>query len=83
MFKILFNIMINMLATIIQIVVWPVNTLISATLPDVSSKLLSVTNTINGLFDSMTWAIGLIPTQVVDTLLFIAGVEIAKHTIFI
>lgn len=82
MFKALFNIIINLLATVIQIVVWPINAVINATLPDLSSRILEVSNTLNTVFDSMTWALGLIPPAVISAVLFIITVEIAKHTIF-
>ena len=83
MFKILFNIIINMLATVIQIIVWPVNQLITSTMPDLSSKITIVTSTLGSVFNSINWAVGLLPSVVVETLLFILTVEIAKHTIFI
>lgn len=83
MFRALFNIIINLLATIIQIIVWPVNTLITSTLPDISGKITSVTSTLNSVFNSITWAVGLLPSIVVETLLFILTIEIAKHTIYI
>lgn len=83
MFKALFNIIINMLASIIQIVVWPINAIITSTLPDISTKILQVTNTLNTVFDAMTWALGLVPSILIETLLFIVAIEIAKHTIFL
>lgn len=83
MFKALFNIILDMLASVIQIICWPINSVITSTLPDISSKILSVTNTLNTIFDSMTWALGLLPPIVIETLLFILAVEIAKHTIFV
>lgn len=83
MFKALFTIILNMIATVIQIVVWPVNAVITNALPDLSNKILQVTNVLNTAFDSMTWALGIIPSSVVETLLFIIVVEIAKHTIYI
>ena len=83
MFKALFNIIIDLLATVIQIVVWPINTVISNTLPDLSDKILSVTNTLNSVFDSITWGLGILPNILVETLLFILLIEIAKHTIFV
>lgn len=83
MFKALFNIILNMVASIIQIIVWPINAVISSALPDLSNKILYVTNQLNSVFDSMTWALGLVPSIVVETLLFIVAVEIAKHTIYI
>lgn len=83
MFKALFNIILNMLATIIQIICWPLNAIIESTMPDLGSQILGVTNTLNTVFDSITWALGLIPAPVIVVLLFILGIEIAKHTIFV
>lgn len=82
MFKALFTIIINMLATVLQLICWPINQVISATMPNLSDKILSVTNTLNSVFDTITWAIGLIPNIIIETLLFILTIEIAKHTIF-
>ena len=83
MFKALFNIILNMIASVIQIIVWPINQIIVNTMPDVSDKILVVTNTFNSVFDAITWGLGLLPPFVVETLLFIVTIEIAKHTIFL
>lgn len=83
MFKALFNIIINLLATVIQLICWPVNQLITATLPNFSDKITQVTTTLNTIFNSITWGLGLLPPIVVETLLFIVTIEIAKHTIYI
>lgn len=83
MFKILFKIIINLLATVIQLIVWPINQLISATLPDLTNKIADVNSTITNVFNSMTWALGLLPPIIIETLLFIITIEIAKHTIYI
>lgn len=83
MVKALLNVLINLIATIIQIVCWPINSLISAALPDMSNKILSITSTFNSVFDSITWAIGLIPAPIIEVLLFVLLCEVAKHTIFV
>ena len=83
MFKALFNIIINLLATVIQLICWPVNQLITATLPNISDKISQVTTILNNIFGSITWGLGLLPPIVVETLLFIVTIEIAKHTIYI
>mgnify|MGYP007002427395 CR=1 FL=1 len=82
MFKALFNIILNMIASVIQIIVWPINQVIVNTMPDLSDKILLVTNTFNSVFDAITWGLGLLPSILVETLLFIITIEIAKHTIF-
>lgn len=83
MFKILFKIIINLMATIVQLVALPINLVITNAMPDISNKIVSVSTTINGLFSTMSWAFGLIPDVLVETLLFIITIEIAKHTIYI
>lgn len=83
MFKALFNIIINLLATVIQIAVLPINAIISSALPDLSDKITEVTNTLNSAFTSISWALSLVPPQIISTLLFILTIEIAKHTIYV
>ncbi len=83
MIQLLFNIIINLIATIIQIIVWPINTIISNLLPDFTSQVGSITNVFNSVFDNITWALGFLPGSVITTLLFIVSVEIVKHTIYI
>lgn len=83
MFKLFFNGIINLLATVIQIIVWPINTIIVNTLPDLTSKITLVTNGINQLFNGIGWALGLLPPTILATLVFIISVEIAKHTIYL
>lgn len=82
MFKALFNIIINLLATIIQLICWPINQIIITALPDLSTKITEVTNVFGTAFDGLSWAISAVPEQIVSTLLFIISIEIAKHTIF-
>lgn len=82
MFKALFNIIINLLATVIQLICWPINTAITAALPDIAGKINEVTTSIASIFNTITWALGLLPAILIEILLFIVTVEIAKHTIF-
>lgn len=71
------------MATIIQIICLPINAVITSALPDLSSKITQITSTITGVFDNISWALGLIPGVLSETLLFIILIEIAKHTIFV
>lgn len=82
MIQAIFKFLMNLLATVIQIIVWPINAVIEATLPDLSDKIQSVANVFATVFNTITWATGLIPDSIVATVIFILTVEIAKHTIF-
>ena len=83
MIQAIFRFLLNLLATVIQIVVWPINAIIEATMPDLSNQIAQVTNGISSLFEGIGWALGFLPPGVLAVLLFMITVEIAKHTIFI
>lgn len=83
MAKAILNVLINCLATLIQIPLIPINLAISSALPDLSDKILEVTSLLSDIFDSMAWALGILPPTIVTVLLFVVTCEIAKHTIFI
>ena len=83
MFKVLFNIIFNLLATLIQIVCLPLNAIITNSLPDLAPKIANITSTLGQVFQNIQWGLGLIPNVVIETLLFIVSVEIAKHTIYV
>lgn len=82
MIQAIFQFLMNLLATVIQIIVWPINAIITATLPDLSGKIQSVAEVFATVFNTITWATGLIPDSIIGTIIFILTVEIAKHTIF-
>ena len=82
MFRALFNIIINLCATIIQIIVWPINAVIGATLPDFSTQVQQVSSVFSTVFSYISWALSIVPTPVIVALSFILVCEIAKHTIF-
>lgn len=83
MVKIFFDVVLSTIASIIQIVILPLNMIISSALPDISEKIIEVSNNIEILFTSLTWSLGVVPSSVIVTLLFILSVEIARHTIFV
>lgn len=82
MIQAIFQFLMNLLATVIQIIVWPINAIIIATLPDLSGKIQNVAEVFATVFNTITWATGLIPDSIIGTIIFILTVEIAKHTIF-
>lgn len=82
MFATIFNLLINLLATIVQIICTPINTIITNTLPSVSSWITNASNGLNTIVGYMRWAIGILPPIVIEMISFILLVEVAKHTIF-
>lgn len=82
MFKLFITLLINLLASIVQLVMTPFNAIIRATLPSISTQILQVTNGIPGIINYLNYGLGLIPPGIIGVLTFILTCEIAKHTIF-
>lgn len=83
MIQSIFNGLLLILTTIVRIVVYPLNLLISSTLPDISTKIVDTTNSIVQFFNTLAWPLSIVPTGILNTLAFILLIEIAKHTIYI
>ena len=82
-FKALFNIILDLLATIVQLVCFPINAAITAAFPDISSMLLQVTDNIGNIFGNFSWIVNILPSIFFEFLLFIITVEIAKYTAYV
>ena len=83
MFQLLFKIILNLVATLLQIILAPLNLLIVGALPDISAKITEVTSAITSMVGNITWALSIIPAPVVSALAFILTLEIAKHSIYV
>ena len=82
MFSAIVNFFLNLVATIIQVILIPVNLIITNVLPDLTSQINQVVNGISQLFSGIGWALGLLPPGVLAVLVFIITIEICKHTIW-
>lgn len=83
MFQTLFKIIINLVATMLQLVLVLPNAALAQFLPDVSDKILQVTNSIAEFTGYISWGLGLIPKPVLLALIFIVTCEIAKHSVYV
>lgn len=81
MLKLILDFLLNLVATLVQIITLPINLIISNALPDISNTLLDITNGLSTLFDSMTWAVGILPPMFVEFLLILLTIEIAYQLI--
>ena len=83
MFKALFNIILNLLASLVQLVCYPFNLLIENALPDLSTKITLFTSNVQNIFGNFAWIIDILPDTFLDILLFIVTLEIAKYTCYV
>ena len=83
MFKALFNIIMDLTATVIQLVCWPLNQAIEVALPNLSEGISWATTGFSVMFNNITWAVNILPSPVVSVLSIILACEIAKHTIYV
>ena len=79
----LFNFLLGLVATVIQIVVAPLNALIVAGLPDLAQALVAVGQGIGTLFTIFNWALDLIPPVLLWTFAFCYGIRLAVTTLSI
>ena len=83
MVQLFLNIFLTLISTVVQVVTYPINILLNELFPSFTNTIASVTSTLNTVFNAITWALGLVPSAIIDVLLFIIVVEIAKHTVFL
>lgn len=81
MFGKLFEIMIDLVASVIQLILMIPNSLITQYFPDIADTLTNLTNTLSTIFNGVAWAIGILPQSFITILLLIIGIEIAKFPI--
>lgn len=79
----LFDFILGLVATAIQIVVWPLNTFISSAVPDLAQGLLVVSNGFNTIFSIFDWVMALVPAPLLWTFAFCYGLRLAVTTISI
>ena len=82
MLSTIINFLLNIVGTLVQIILLPINAIVINALPDLTSKINEVNSSISTLFSGFSWAIGLIPPTLIATLSFIITLEICKHTIW-
>ena len=75
MIQAIFTFLLNLIATLVQLVVFPINLVITNTLPDLSLKIIEVSDVLSTIFDTISWALGLLPSSVIITLVFIPAID--------
>lgn len=79
----LFNFILGLVATIIQLLVSPINALIVSALPDLAQGLTAVSQGIATLFSLFNWVLDLVPPVLLWTFAFCYGIRLAVTTISI
>lgn len=77
----LFNFVLGLIATVIQIVVSPLNALITSSLPNFADALNGVSQGFNTLFTFFYWILDIIPPTLLFALGFCASVRLAAVVI--
>ena len=82
MFKALFDIIIGLLASLVQIVCIPINSIITSALPDLSERIVMVSTNIVKYFSGVGYILSYFPPIFSNILLFIVSLEVVKFTIW-
>lgn len=81
LFDTLIQALISFLNTLFQIVLFVPNIAFIKFMPDLSDWIIQTTDTLNNVFNAISWGLSIIPAPLLSILIFIITVEIAKHTI--
>jgi len=79
----LFNFILDLISTIIQLICLPVNLLITNALPDLASAISSVSSGISQLLQTLPWALNILPLSFLTTLAVCWGIKLAVSNISI
>lgn len=77
----LFNLILTLLSTIVQIVLLPLNLLFSGVFPDLTDKIQQVVQGFADALSGIGWAVAIIPPIIRTTLLFIFTIEVGLFVI--
>ncbi|MBQ3275140.1 hypothetical protein IJH46_01820 [Candidatus Saccharibacteria bacterium] len=79
----LFNFILNLIATVIQLICLPLNLLITNLLPDLSNNIQSVVTGISQLMNTLPWALSILPLTFLNTLAICWGLKLIISNISI
>lgn len=82
-FDVLINGSLNIISTLVQVICFPINAVIVKFMPNLTDKIIEVSDVLSTIFNNMVWGLGFLPPVLVGTLLFIITVEISRISIFI
>ena len=73
----LFNFILKIVMSIVQLICLPLNALFSNVFPSFDNYIEIINNGLNSAFNSLSWAISIIPPMVRQVLLFIFTIELS------
>lgn len=77
----LFNFILTIIMTVIQLICTPLNALFSSVFPDFSTKVSSISSALNTAYSTLSWAINIVPPVIRETLSFIFLIELSMLAI--
>lgn len=77
----LFNFILTIVMSIIQLICLPLNALFSGIFPDFSDKLTMIDEALTVAYSSLSWAVSIIPPMVRSVMLFIFTIELSMLVI--
>lgn len=79
--SVLFTLILNLVATVLQVILLPLNALFNGLFPDFSSQTQSVIQGFSDMMKNLGWVLSVIPQPVKSALLFIFTIEISLFVI--
>jgi len=78
----IFNFIMTMLITVIQVITWPLNQLITAAFPDFATQITNVSTNLGDMLGFIPYLLSFLPPGILTLLIFMLGTEIALMYVF-
>lgn len=78
----IFTFFMTVLVTVIQVITWPLNQIITATFPDLATQITNVSTNLGSMLSYIPYILSFLPPGILALLLFIMGVELVLMSVF-
>jgi len=77
-----FNFLMTMLVTVIQVITWPLNELITVAFPDFATSITETADSLGDMLTFIPYILSFLPPGILTLLIFMLGTEIALMYVF-
>jgi len=78
----MFNFFMTVLVTVIQVITWPLNQLITSAWPSLASQITSVSTSLGDMLSFIPYVLSFLPPGILTLLIFMLGVEVTLMYVF-
>lgn len=78
----MFNFFMTVLVTVIQVITWPLNQIITTAFPDLAAKITATSTSLGDMLSFIPYILSFLPPGILTLLIFMLGVEVTLMYVF-